>query len=165
MFASAKEKKDFGEYFTRRHYTHILSKLLLENEKYYSNSRKFTLLDPACGTGGFLTESFKILKKNYEDVDTLTPETIKFLEKECFHGIDVREENISRTKLNMFLVGDSQTNMHSFNTLKHDFGEKKYDYIITNPPIGSGTIKAETSSISTTRTEIAFLCRIIEDSD
>ena len=28
MFASSKEKKDFGEYFTRRHYTHIFSKLL-----------------------------------------------------------------------------------------------------------------------------------------
>ena len=31
MFANAKEKKDFGEYFTRRHYTHIFSKLLLQN--------------------------------------------------------------------------------------------------------------------------------------
>lgn len=162
MFASAKEKKDFGEYFTRRHYTHIFSKLLLTNEKYFNENQKFTVLDLACGTGGFLTESFKILRKNYEDSNTLTSEAKKFLEEECFYGIDVREENISRTKLNMFLVGDSHTNMFAWNTLKHDFKNQKFDYIITNPPIGSGTIKAETSSISSTRTEIAFLCKIIK---
>lgn len=162
MFASAKEKKDFGEYFTRRHYTHIFSKLLLKNEKFFNETRKFTILDPACGTGGFLTESFKILRKNYEDSSTLTPEAKKFLEEYCFHGIDVREENISRTKLNMFLVGDSHTNMFAWNTLKHDFKNERFDYIITNPPIGTGTVQAETSSISSTRTEIAFLCKIIK---
>lgn len=162
MFASAKEKRDFGEYFTRRHYTHIFAKLLLKNEKYFNNNKKFRILDPACGTGGFLTEGFKILRKNYEDTDTLGQEAIDFLANGCFYGIDVREENISRTKLNMFLVGDSHTNMHSWNTLKHDFGEERFEYIITNPPIGSGTIQAETSSISTTRTEIAFLCKIIK---
>lgn len=161
MFASAKEKKDFGEYFTRRHYTHIFSKLLLKNEKYFNKNRQFTILDPACGTGGFLTESFKILRKNYEDTNTLNQEAKRFLEKECFHGIDVREENIARTKLNMFLVGDSHTNMYAYNTLKHKFEGKKYDYVLTNPPIGTGTIRAETSSITTTRTEIAFLCKII----
>lgn len=62
----------------------------------------------------------------------------------------------------MFLVGDSHTNMFSWNTLKHDFGDERFDYIITNPPIGTGTIQAETSSITTTRTEIAFLCKIIK---
>ena len=32
MFASSKEKKEFGEYFTRRHYAHLFAKLLLLNE-------------------------------------------------------------------------------------------------------------------------------------
>ena len=61
MFASSKEKKDFGEYFTRRHYAHLLAKLLLSQEKYWNPSREFTILDPACGTGGFLTEGYKVL--------------------------------------------------------------------------------------------------------
>jgi hypothetical protein len=55
MFASSKEKKEFGEYFTRRHYAHILCKLLLKDEEYFNVDRKFKILDPACGTGGFLT--------------------------------------------------------------------------------------------------------------
>ena len=168
MFASSKEKKDFGEYFTRRHYTHIFSKLLLMDEELYDKDREFSIIDPACGTGGFLTESFKVLRSNYEKTGTLTDDAKDFLSNRCFHGIDVRDENISRTRLNMFLVGDGHTNMYSDNTLRPEkkLGKEllsaKYDYVLTNPPYGSGTIKANTSAISSYRTEIAFICKIIK---
>jgi type I restriction enzyme M protein len=162
MFASSKEKKDFGEYFTRRHYAHILTKLLLHNEQYFDENRKFRVLDPACGTGGFLTEGFKVLHNAYAKTNTLTPEAEKFLEEDCFWGIDVRGENISRTKLNMFLVGDGHTNMEDTNTLKKKFGkEDQWDYIITNPPVGAGTIRAETPVVSSSRTEVCFLYKVI----
>ena len=75
MFASAKEKKEFGEYFTRRHYAHILAKLLLGDERFYRDHREFTVLDPACGTGGFLTESYKVLRTAYERSNTMTEES------------------------------------------------------------------------------------------
>ena len=164
MFASSKEKKDFGEYFTRRHYTHIFSKLLLQQEKAFNKERKFKILDLACGTGGFLTESFKILRNNYEKNETLDKDAKKFLSKDCFYGVDVRNENIQRTKLNMFLVGDGHTHMYVDNSLrpKQSWSKEKFDYIITNPPYGNGTIKANTDSIISNRMEIAFLCKIIE---
>jgi type I restriction-modification system DNA methylase subunit len=162
MFASGKEKKEFGEYFTRRHYAYILAKLLLLNEQYFNKDTKFGILDPACGTGGFLTESFKILHQQYTKTNTLNKDANKFLSKECFYGIDVRKENISRTKLNMFLVGDGHTNMFSDNTLMRNFEDEQWKYIVTNPPYGAGTIKAETSAISSNRTEIAFLCKVID---
>lgn len=162
QFASSKEKKEFGEYFTRRPYTHIFAKLLLKDEKYFDPDKKFKILDPACGTGGFLTEGFKILESKYRSTDTLTKKAKKFLSNECFYGVDVRSENISRTKLNMFLVGDSHTNMRASNTLKDDFDGEKFDYIITNPPYGDGTIKADTGSISTKRYEISFWAKIMQ---
>lgn len=167
MFANAKEKKDFGEYFTRRHYTHIFSKLLLQDEKYFNKNRKFNIIDPACGTGGFLTESFKVLKNNYEKSGTLDNDAKRFLSEECFYGVDVRSENISRTRLNMFLVGDGHTNMYDDNSLKplkkdtKNLLNKKYQYVITNPPYGNGTIKANTSSVSSARCEVAFMCKIV----
>ncbi|MEZ9370951.1 class I SAM-dependent DNA methyltransferase [Shewanella sp. 10N.286.51.B2] len=161
MFASNKEKKDFGEYFTRRHYTHIFTKLLLAGEQHFDKDKKFTVLDLACGTGGFLTEAFSVIKSNYTETDTLTKESLKFLSENCFYGVDVREENISRTKINMFLVGDGHTHMVSKNSLTYDFEGSQFDYIVTNPPYGVGNIQAETSAISTVRTEIAFLCKII----
>ncbi|MGD9276481.1 MAG: N-6 DNA methylase [Candidatus Pacearchaeota archaeon] len=161
MFASSKEKKEFGQYFTRRHYAQIFVKLLLEKEKYFDDNKKFTILDPACGTGGFLTEGFKVLKKNYERTDTYNKSAEKFLSKECFYGHDNQNDNILRTKLNMFLVGDGHTNIKYKDSLKTDFGIKKFDYIITNPPYGNGTIKAETDSVTSNRKEIAFLVRVI----
>lgn len=161
MFASPKEKKEFGQYFTRRHYTHILSKLLLRGEQYFDKNRKFKVLDPACGTGGFLTEGFSVLHNAYAKTNTLTSDAEKFLEESCFYGIDVMKENISRTKLNMFLVGDGHTNMQDANTLKKQFGEdERWDYILTNPPVGAGTIKAETSVVSSNRTEVCFLYKV-----
>ena len=160
-FASSKEKKEFGQYFTRRHYTHILSKLLLDQEQYFDIDKKFSILDPACGTGGFLTEGFKILRDAYTKTETCNQQGKKFLESECFYGYDAIKDNISRTKLNMFLVGDGHTNMETVNTLTKDFKDKKWDYVITNPPYGAGNIKAETDALSSNRTEIAFLYRIM----
>lgn len=169
MFASSKEKKDFGEYFTRRHYAHIFSKLLLKDEDIFNEDEEFKIIDPACGTGGFLTESFKVLKNNYEKSGTMTDKAKEFLSQRCFHGVDVRDENISRTRLNMFLVGDGHTNMYTDNTLnpqkeiiKALLGKNKYQYVITNPPYGNGTIKADTTSISSYRTEIAFVCKVVD---
>ena len=163
MFASSKEKRDFGEYFTRRHYTHVFVKLLLRGEQYWSTGRTFTILDPACGTGGFLTEGFKVLQNQYERTRTLSTQAQAFLSDRCFYGVDIREENVSRTRLNMFLVGDGHTNMKPGNALSENlfpFPSMEFDYVITNPPYGSGTIRAKTDAISTVRMEIAFLCRI-----
>lgn len=168
MFASSKEKKDFGEYFTRRHYAHIFAKLLLENEDIYNSNKEFSIIDPACGTGGFLTESFKVLFNNYEKSGTLSEDAKEFLSERCFYGVDVRDENISRARLNMFLVGDGHTHMYSDNTLKATKPKSKavlrktFQYVITNPPYGNGTIKANTTSLSSNRTEIAFICKVID---
>lgn len=161
-FANNNEKKEFGEYFTRRHYTHIFSKLLLKDEEYFVSDRKFNILDPACGTGGFLTETFKVLRNNYIKSGTYNKEAQKFLTKEAVYGIDNREENVQRTKLNMFLVGDGHTNIVFDDTLKRKFESQQFQYILTNPPYGDGTIKAESSAISSKRLEIAFLCKIVQ---
>jgi type I restriction-modification system DNA methylase subunit len=161
MFASPKQKKEFGEYFTRRHYTRIFSKLLLERETSFDAERKFRILDPACGTGGFLTESFKILQKNYQKTNTLNEKAQNFLSKECFFGHDNQEASILRTKLNMFLVGDGHTNITFKDSLNETFGQEQYRYIITNPPYGNGTTKAETDAVSSNRKEIAFLVKLI----
>lgn len=104
---------------------------------------------------------------NYEKSGTLSAAAREFLSKRCFYGVDVRDENISRTRLNMFLVGDGHTHMYTDNSLKPARQgiavlNKKYQYVITNPPYGSGTIKAATNTLSTNRTEIAFICKVID---
>ena len=165
-FANSKEKKDFGEYFTRRHYSHVLAELLLKDEDVF---REIKIIDPACGTGGMLTESFKVLKSNYEDSGTYNEVVADYLSKSCFYGVDIRTENVSRSRLNMFLVGDGHTNMFSDNSLKPEKQKGKeilkqgqYDYVITNPPYGAGTILAETDMLNSYRMEVAYFCKIID---
>lgn len=198
-FASNEEKKAFGEFFTRRHYTHIFTKLLFKDKlDSLDESTNWKILDPACGTGGFLTEVFKVLHRSVTskyltnnnttqiDLDSkkIRESIIDKLRKEFIFGYDVKEENIARTKLNMFLVGDGHTNIEKKNSLKDikvfdyvikelDNGKKKeektllmkesdkFNFIITNPPYGSGTELAETNSSNTTRFEIAFIFKII----
>ncbi|MBO7556995.1 MAG: N-6 DNA methylase [Bacteroidaceae bacterium] len=165
-FANSKEKKDFGEYFTRRHYAHVLAELLLKDEDLF---REIKIIDPSCGTGGMLTESFKVLKTNYEDSGTYKEDAQEYLSKNCFYGIDIRSENISRTRLNMFLVGDGHTNMFADNSLKPEkpkgiqyLEDGQYDYVITNPPYGAGTILAATDVLNSYRMEVAFLYKVID---
>lgn len=161
MFANTNEKKEFGEFFTRRHYAHILAKLLLKDENYFNKEQKFKLIDPACGTGGFLTEAFKVLQNNYLKSDTYNKKAETFLSKDAIHGFDIREENILRTKLNMFLVGDGHTNMQDGDSLNMSYDDL-YKYVITNPPYGNGSIQAELDRFHTKRMEIAFLAKIIK---
>ena len=56
--------------------------------------------------------------------------------------------------------------MKHFDTLEPDEWEfepkRKWQYIMTNPPVGAGTKKAETSVVSSNRTEIAFLYKVIK---
>lgn len=165
-FANSKEKKDFGEYFTRRHYAHVFAELLLKDEETF---RKIKIIDPSCGTGGMLTESFKVLRSTYDKAGIFDEEVFEYLAKDCFYGVDIRSENITRTKLNMFLVGDGHTNMIADNSLmpsnpkgKKMLSEGQYDYLITNPPYGFGTIKATTDKLSSYKMEVAFLCKNID---
>lgn len=176
MFASNKEKSDFGEFFTRRHYTKIFSKLLLANEKYYNCQKEFKILDPACGTGGFLTEAFKVLENQYKDSGTIGKESLDFLQKRCFYGIDIKEENISRTKLNMFLVGDGHTHIVKEDSLKIEveeitgvqqdvlkrLGWSKFQYILSNPPYGNSPVYAQSRLFLSSRYEVAFALKIID---
>lgn len=168
-FANSKEKKDFGEYFTRRHYTHIFAKLLLKDKDIYDENAEFTIIDPFCGTGGMLTEAYKVLRSNYKDSNTYDDQAKDFLSRRCFYGMDLRGENASRSKLNMFLVGDGHNHIYSDDSLvprkaegMKTIADDSYDYVLTNPPYGQGTIPADTVFITSKRMEIAAICRVID---
>lgn len=131
-FASKKEKKEFGEYYTRRHITKVISELLLRNELY---PRDIKVCDPACGTGGFLTEAFKVLIDNYRSSGSLNDDTSKKLKTDVFYGYDNQPDSIQRTILNMFLAGDGHTHITDKDSLS-DLEEDTFDYVVANPPYG-----------------------------
>ncbi len=160
-FASPKDKKEFGEFYTRRHITSIISKLLLRNE---TRPKDLTICDPACGTGGFLTETFKVLKENYESTNTLNEEVLKSLKTNVFYGYDNQKDSIQRATLNMFLAGDGHTHILEKDSLS-DLEEDQFDYVVANPPYGlyDGDVNINNFNFTNQRRfELMFLEKIVQ---
>lgn len=110
---------DLGEYFTPRHIVKLMIELidLKFGEKIY---------DPCCGTGGFLTESFKDLYKKCAH----TSKNIKTLKEETVYGVEITN-TAKIAKMNMILIGDGHNNI-----IKQDCLEfpvvKQYDVVLSN---------------------------------
>ena len=139
-FASQTKKKEFGEFYTRRHITGVVARLLLRNE---ITGQDLKICDPACGTGGFLTEAYKSLVTNYSMNGKLNEEVKNKLADNTFWGLDNDEKSVARTKLNMFLVGDGHTHIYEIDDSlvgwkgsSIGWKENEFDYILTNPPMG-----------------------------
>ncbi len=166
-FASSNKKKEFGQFYTRRHITGITARLLLRNENIPRNMK---ICDPSCGTGGFLTESFKTLNRNYTTNSNLNKKTRDNLKHNTFWGFDNDDKSIARTKLNMFLAGDGHTHIFENDSLMNwnstiNWNECEFDYILANPPMGKYSGDAELSNYVYTnesRYQLLFLERIIK---
>ncbi len=167
-FASQTKKKEFGEFYTRRHIAGFVAKALLRNE---ITGRELKVCDPACGAGGFLTEAYKSLVRNYSMNGKLNEEAMKRLENDTFWGLDNDPKSVARTKLNMFLVGDGHTHIYEIDdsltgwNKSIGWGEKECDYVITNPPMGKYEGEARIQDFEFTnekRYELLFAEKIIK---
>jgi type I restriction-modification system DNA methylase subunit len=158
-------RKIFGQFFTPRHLIKTLVRLFFEGEmdrltgdiKDGKSEKPKTICDPACGTGGFLIESFKYFASNTADVDTVD------LAKKSIYGFDIYPANAVRSRINMYLAGDGFSkidSLDSFTGLKED--TLQFDYILTNPPFGKGDYCVDDDIISNKRKEINFLVKVIK---
>lgn len=175
--ASKKTKSVLGEYFTRRHIIQAIVRMFFtEDDIQNIVEYKKTIGDPACGTGGFLTESFKYIKEYCEKEK---PElNITDLASEIMIGYDINANSIGRTRVNMTLAGDGFSDIQRYNTLstpwydsKRGYGLKKdIDFILTNVPYGKGDIAISDpnstdeflKSNNNKRLELNFVIRIID---
>ena len=166
-FASQTKKKEFGEFYTRRHITGMIAKLLLRKE---INPHGLRICDPACGSGGFLTEAFTTLVRNYSIGDVLNDDVLRSLKQTTFWGFDNEEKSVARTKLNMFLVGDGHVHIYENDSLRgwnesKTYTEQQFDYILTNPPMGKydGEVQMEEFDfVDERRYEMMFVEKVIK---
>jgi type I restriction enzyme M protein len=93
-----------------------------------------TIIDPACGTGGFFLAAYDFIK-NQE----LDKEEKEFLKNKTFHGNEIVANTRRMALMNMFLhnIGeiDGETLISSADALVSDNGIR-YDYVLANPPFG-----------------------------
>ncbi len=129
------------------------------------------ILDPACGTAGFLIEAYKYIlrvhtskedaDKGHISGDLLKPAQYKFLRTEAINGFDNDADMIKVAIMNLYLHNLSQSNVLNFDPLTlPEEKKKKYDLVLANPPF-SGTINRESIQedigLDTAKTELLFL--------
>jgi len=94
-----------------------------------------TLLDPACGTGGFLAEAFEHMKKQCK-----TAGDYRRLQRETLFGIEAKPLPYLLCQMNLLLHGVETPNIDPLNALRfplREIGDKdRVDVIMTNPPFG-----------------------------
>ena len=135
-------KGKMGQYFTPRNIVDFCVKMLFikQNER---------VLDPACGSGGFLLHAMDLIRKkaeeDYEEEKEIYSYWHDFASKNLF-GIEINEQIARVCKMNMIIHDDGHTNIISADSLdnieKHtkinsQFKKENFDIILTNPPFGA----------------------------
>ncbi|QJR21954.1 Restriction modification system DNA specificity domain [Brevinematales bacterium NS] len=152
---------DAGQFRTPRHIIDFMVQVV--------NPQKHeTILDPACGTAGFLISSYKhILKENCKKIpgDLLTPEERKKLLTN-FKGYDISPDMVRLSLVNMYLHGFVQPQIIEYDTLTSEDRWNEYaDVILANPPFMTpkGGIKPHKKfSVQSNRSEVLFVDYIAE---
>lgn len=160
--ATLKGKK-LGQYFTPRNLVQLMYAILGEDKIYdtiknLDSGKSFRILDPACGTAGFLVymlqRNLKKLDEEFED-NKLTTDRYKTIRKrikeDTFFGSDANPAVAASAKMNMIIAGDGQTNIRNENSLASiaenwNMDKPDVDIIMTNPPFGTsenGSLKDE----------------------
>ncbi|MEO0397548.1 MAG: class I SAM-dependent DNA methyltransferase [Cyanobacteria bacterium P01_A01_bin.137] len=128
ILADLQSAGNAGEYYTPRAVTQFMVDML-------DPKLGETVLDPACGTGGFLTCTIDHLNqqvKNADDRNTL---------QVTVHGVEKKPLPHMLSMTNMLLHGiDVPTNIRHDNTLAKQLQsytpKDRVDIIVTNPPFG-----------------------------
>lgn len=154
VFAESKLVGEKGEFFTPREIVKMAVKII-------DPKPDETIVDPACGSGGFLifalehvwAEMKKQTKYRGMSESQFDIEKKKMAER-CFFGIDKESDLVKIAKAYMAIIGDGKSGLVSDNTLHlpEDYNQKakelfvedeetntlkKFDVVLTNPPFGS----------------------------
>ena len=170
-------KGDMGQYFTPRKVVEFMVKMVaLHHEE--------SVLDPACGSGGFLLHAMDYI---LEQASEFYPEDPRkhyihwhdFAEKRLF-GIEVNDSIARVAKMNMIIHDDGHSNVIASDALVNfdilynqhrDFQKETFDLILTNPPFGAVVKKEESPYLedydlgngkNSQKTEILFLERCFD---
>ena len=117
------------------------------------------VLDPACGTAGFLVSAYKHILGQHNE-KPLTPDQRKALMNN-FEGYDVDPGMVRISQVNMYLHHFRNPKIYNYNTLSQDDRwADKFDIILANPPFMSpkgGVSTHNKFSVQSSRSEVLFV--------
>jgi type I restriction enzyme M protein len=148
---------DAGQFRTPRHIIDFMVRVV-------DPQKDESLLDPACGTAGFLISAYKhILASNSKDGKPgagLKPAERKKL-ADNVRGYDISPDMVRLSLVNLYLHGFATPNIYEYDTLtSEDRWNETADVILANPPFMSpkGGIKPHKRfSVQSNRSEVLFV--------
>lgn len=146
---------DAGQFRTPRH----IIKFMVEA---IDPSIEDSILDPACGTAGFLVAAYEHIR----DKTKLSQEEKTKLSQNI-HGIDIDPGMAKIARVNLYLHGFKTPNIEEDDTLTNEdlWLQQKYDVILANPPFMTpkGGISPHSHfSVKSNRAEVLFVDYIAE---
>jgi type I restriction enzyme M protein len=152
---------DAGQFRTPRHIIDFIIEIV-------NPQKNETILDPACGTAGFLISSYKhILKQNTKKNfgDGLTASDRKKI-GDNLNGYDISPDMVKMSLVNMYLHKFTNPKINEYDTLSsEDRWNEYYDVVLANPPFFSpkgGIMPHNRFSVNSSKAEVLFIDYINE---
>ena len=152
---------DAGQFRTPRHIIDFIVSIV-------DPKKEDAVLDPACGTAGFLISSYKHIleaNKDAEGNSTLTPDDRERLARNLI-GYDISPDMVRLSLVNMYLHGLVDPHIYEYDTLTSEDRWNEYaDVILANPPFMSpkGGIRPHNRfGVKSRRSEVLFVDYMVE---
>ncbi|WP_421889783.1 type I restriction-modification system subunit M [Marinoscillum sp.] len=120
--------EEAGEHFTPREVIDLMTHLVFDPIK-DNLPPVITIYDPACGSGGMLTESQNFIKDEEGE--------IRAIGDVYLYGKEINDETYAICKSDMMIKGNNPANIRVGSTLSIDeFAGTSFDFMLSNPPYG-----------------------------
>ncbi len=120
--------EEAGEHFTPREVIELMTHLVFDPVK-ECLPPVMTIYDPACGSGGMLTESQNFIK---DEAGAIRAQGDVYL-----YGKEINDETYAICKSDMMIKGNNPENIKNGSTLSTDeFAGTRFDFMLSNPPYG-----------------------------
>lgn len=121
--------EEAGEHYTPREVIDLMTHMVFDPIKDQIPS-VITIYDPACGTGGMLTESENFITDPEGEIKATNTSVYMF-------GKEVNDETYAICKSDMMIKGKDPEHIKVGSTLSTDeFAGTKFDFMLSNPPYG-----------------------------
>ncbi len=147
---------DAGQFRTPRHIIDFIVDVI-------APTKSERILDPACGTAGFLISAYKHIVNTNRDKQgqsNLTPDEREALARNV-RGYDISPDMVRLSLANLYLHGFTDPHVYEYDSLTSDERwDETYDVVLANPPFMSpkGGIKPHKRfSIQAKRSEVLFV--------
>lgn len=148
---------DAGQFRTPRHIIDFIVDVV-------QPKKNESILDPACGTAGFLISAYKYIVKENEEKGLTPDEKAKLTEN--IVGYDISPDMVRLSLVNLYLHLFPNPKIFEYDTLTNDTRwNDTFDVILANPPFMTpkgGIRPHDKFSISAKRSEVLFVDYIME---